>query len=82
MRVKGGDKAMSFGRKTQSEKQKLSRETAAKAEEKRAAEVTKTARLRALRLAKEAADRDAISQPAPLQPLRGAARSRSVNDAT
>ena len=54
---------MSFGRKTQSEKQNLSRETAAKAEAERAAEVTKTARLRALRLAKEAADRDAVTHP-------------------
>jgi hypothetical protein len=36
-----------------------SRETAAKFEDARAAEAAKTARLRALRLAKEAADRDA-----------------------
>jgi hypothetical protein len=36
-----------------------SRETAARSAEARAAEVTKTARLRALRLAKEAIDRDA-----------------------
>ena len=36
-----------------------SRETAAKFDEARAAEAAKTARLRALRLAKEAADRDA-----------------------
>jgi hypothetical protein len=68
---------MSVGRKTtQLEKQNLSREIAAKAEEKRAAEVTKTARLRALRLAKEAADRDAISHATP--PRRGAVRSRRV----
>lgn len=73
---------MSFGRKTQSEKQNLSRETAAKAEEERAAEVTKTARLRALRLAKEAADRDAVTHPSPLRPRRSAVRPRSVNDVT
>jgi len=36
-----------------------SRETAATFEDPRAIEATKTARLRALRLAKEAADRDA-----------------------
>jgi hypothetical protein len=36
-----------------------SRETAARSEETRAAEVAKTTRLRTLRLAKEAADRDA-----------------------
>jgi hypothetical protein len=36
-----------------------SRETAAKFEDARAAEAAKTARLRALRLAKEAAERDA-----------------------
>jgi hypothetical protein len=36
-----------------------SRETAAKFEDARAVEAAKTARLRALRLAKEAADRDA-----------------------
>ncbi len=36
-----------------------SRETTAKFEDARAAETAKTARLRALRLAKEAADRDA-----------------------
>ena len=41
-----------------------SRETAAKFDEARAAEVAKTARLRALRLAKEAADRDAAQNAA------------------
>ena len=40
------------------------RETAAKFDEARAAEVAKTARLRALRLAKEAADRDAAQSAA------------------
>ena len=41
-----------------------SRETAAKFDEARAAEAAKTARLRALRLAKEAADRDAAQSAA------------------
>jgi len=40
------------------------RVTAAKFDEARAAEVAKTARLRALRLAKEAADRDAAQSAA------------------
>ena len=40
------------------------RETAAKFDETRAAEAAKTARLRALRLAKEAADRDAAQSAA------------------
>ena len=42
-----------------------SRETAAKSEEARAAEAAKTTRLRALRLAKEAADRDAQKRARP-----------------
>ena len=41
------------------------RETAAKFEDARATEAAKTARLRALRLAKEAADRDAARVTAP-----------------
>jgi hypothetical protein len=41
-----------------------SRETAAKFDEARAAEAAKTARLRALRLAKEAADRDTAQSAA------------------
>jgi hypothetical protein len=48
-----------FGRKVPS------RETAARAEEARVAEAAKTARLRALRLAKETADRDAAQTAAP-----------------
>jgi hypothetical protein len=43
---------------------KPSRETAAKFDETRTAEIAKTARLRALRLAKEAADRDAAQAAA------------------
>jgi len=46
-------------RKGHSRMKTPSRETAARSAEARAAEVTKTARLRALRLAKEATDRDA-----------------------
>jgi hypothetical protein len=42
-----------------------SREMAAKSEEARSAEAAKTARLRALRLAKEAADRGAVQVTAP-----------------
>jgi hypothetical protein len=41
------------------------RETAATFEDARATEAAKTARLRALRLAKEAADRDAAQNAAP-----------------
>ena len=43
-----------------------SREIAARAEEAREAEVTKTARLRALRLAKENAGREAAQDAAPI----------------
>jgi hypothetical protein len=43
-----------------------SRETAARVEEARVAEAAKTARLRALRLAKETADRDAAQPAAPI----------------
>jgi hypothetical protein len=45
----------------------LSRETAARIEEARDAEVAKTARLRALRLAKETAARDAAQATASTQ---------------
>ena len=50
---------MSLGRKAQSGMKAPSRENAAKAEDARSAEAAKTVRLRALRLAKEAADRSA-----------------------
>jgi hypothetical protein len=53
-----------------------SRETAAKFETARAAEAAKTARLRALRLAKEAADRDA-EQSAATTRTRGKLSSRA-----
>lgn len=43
-----------------------SREIAARAEEAREAEVTKTTRLRALRLAKENAGREAAQDAAPI----------------
>jgi hypothetical protein len=54
-----GDKLMSQRRKEHSRMKTPSRETAARSAEVLAAEVAKTSRLRALRLAKEAADRDA-----------------------
>jgi hypothetical protein len=59
-----------------------SRETEARSVEARAAEVAKTTRLRALRLAKEAADRDAMPPPAPPQRLHRAVRPRRANDTT
>ena len=69
---------MSLGRRAQ---KPPSRETAAKAEEKRVAEAAKIIRLRALRLAKEAAARDALPVvPLPLR-SRGALRPRRANDA-
>ena len=70
---------MSLDRRAQSGKTTPSREATAKAEERRVAETTKIARLRALRLAKEAADRDAL--PAPL-PRNVRSRQRPANDAT
>jgi hypothetical protein len=59
---------MALGRKEQLET--VSREIAAKAEKERAAETVKIGRLRALRLAKEAADREAAPPPVAL-PRRG-----------
>jgi hypothetical protein len=59
---------MSLGRKEQLET--LSREIAVKTEKERAAEAVKIVRLRALRLAKEAADREASPPPVAL-PHRG-----------
>ena len=50
---------MSLGRRPQKGTKAPSGEAAAKAEEARTADAAKTLRLRALRLAKEAADRDA-----------------------
>ena len=74
---------MSLGRRAQSgKKTPSSREAAAKAEEGRAAETAKINRLRALRLAKEAADRDALP-PAPLpRNVRRTIRPQPANDAT
>ncbi len=54
-------------------------ETTLKADEARVAEAEKTTRLRALRLAKEAADREATQHPLP--PARvPSARLRSADD--
>ena len=58
-----------------------SRETAAKFEDARAAEAAKTARLRTLRLAKEAADRDARPRPAP-RPSRAHALPVQIRQVT
>jgi hypothetical protein len=58
---------MSLGRRPQRATKAPSGEAAAKADEARAAEAAKTLRLRALRLAKEAADRDAAQRMAALQ---------------
>jgi hypothetical protein len=55
---------MSLGRKAQSGMKLPSREGAAKAEDARTAEAAKTMRLRALRLAKEAADRSSAQAAA------------------
>ena len=52
------------------------RETAAKFDEARAAEAAKTARLRALRLAKEAADRDAAQSAAAATRVERSPRAR------
>jgi hypothetical protein len=57
-----------------------SRETAAKAEEARVAEAAKTTRLRALRLAKEAADRDAMPRVPPPPRIHRAVRPRRADD--
>jgi hypothetical protein len=72
---------MSLGRKTQSKTKAPSRETAAKAEAERMAEAAKITRLRALRLAKEAAERAAV--PPAAVPKRGqeAVRARRANGA-
>jgi hypothetical protein len=59
---------MSLGRKTRHGK-KTPGEAAVKAEEARVAEVSKTMRLRALRLAKEAAARDAEKAASAVQVL-------------
>lgn len=53
-------------RRAQSRLKTPSREIVARADDARATEVTKTARLRGLRLAKEAADREAAQQAPPL----------------
>lgn len=73
---------MSLGRRGPSRMKPPPRETAAKAEEERATEAAKTTRLRALRLAKEAADRDAMPRAALPQRVHGAVRPRRANDAT
>jgi hypothetical protein len=72
---------MSLGRKAQSGMKTPSGETAAKAEEKRVAEAAKTMRLRALRLAKEAADREAARLAAPPPRTHRPVRSRRANEA-
>jgi hypothetical protein len=59
-----------------------SREMAAKAEEQRSAQTAKIARLRALRLAKEAVDRDALQSAAPPPRRHSAVRPRRANEAT
>lgn len=56
-------------------------ETVVRAEQERAAEAAKTARLRALRLAKESADRDAARNAAPSPHRDGATRPRRANAA-
>jgi hypothetical protein len=61
---------------------KPSSETTARADEQRAAEAAKTSRLRTLRLAREAAERDAAPPAAPPLLARAKARPRRVNDAT
>ena len=58
------------------------RDMTAKADEERVAEAAKTTRLRALRLAKEAAERDAMPRAVSPQRVRGAVRPRRANDAT
>jgi hypothetical protein len=59
----------------------LSRVAAAHVEEARVAEAAKTARLRALRLAKEASDRAAAQRVAPTQQRDGAIRPRRADAA-
>jgi hypothetical protein len=53
---------------------------AARAEEARVAETAKTTRLRALRLAKEAADRDAALSAPPIAPIPRATRLRRADE--
>ena len=60
---------MSLGRSTQRGTKAPSGEAAAKAEDARTAEAAKPLRLRALRLAKEAADRDAAKAASAAQVL-------------
>jgi hypothetical protein len=72
---------MSLGRKASSGIKTPSGEMAAKAEEKRAAEFAKTTRLRALRLAKEAADREAMQRAAPPPRAPRSIRLRRANEA-
>jgi hypothetical protein len=67
---------MSLGRKVRSGKNAPAGEAAARAAEERTAEAAKTARLRALRLAKEAADRDPRLESALPQPVPGSVRRR------
>ncbi len=55
-------------------------EMAARAEEARVAEAAKTTRLRALRLAKEAADRDAALSAPPIAPTPRATRLRRADE--
>ena len=73
---------MSLGRKARSGMKMPSRDMTAKADEERAAEAAKTTRLRALRLAKEAAERDAMPRAASPQRVHGAIRQPRTNDAT
>jgi hypothetical protein len=60
---------------------KVPSETAVRAEEARVAEAAKTARLRALRLAKEAADRAATLEAGPSRRVGGAIRPPRANAA-
>jgi hypothetical protein len=70
---------MSLGRRAQSGMKTPSRETAARSAEAHAAETAKTTRLRALRLAKEAAERDVVPLAALPQRTNTAVRSRRAN---
>jgi hypothetical protein len=73
---------MSLGRRTRSGMKAPSRAVVAKADEERADEAAKITRLRALRLAKEAAERDAMPTPTLPQRTHGLVRPRRANDAT
>jgi hypothetical protein len=73
---------MSLGRRARSGTKMPSRDMTAKADEERVAEAAKTTRLRALRLAKEAAERDAMPRAVSPQRAHGAVRPRRANDAT